>query len=739
MGGSSYSRLVRLGQDGTPELGIRPEANGPVRSMSIQANGKIVLGGEFTKIGYHPRNRLARLNSDLSMDVPFAPSVNGIVHSVTAQTNGKILVGGEFTYFSTYQVVNHQGIESRTTRNRFARLNEDGTVDDAFNPGVNGTVYSVAVQTDGNILVGGDFTEIGGEARNRLARLNPDGSLDTLAPGINGTVHVIAVLPDGKILLGGAFTTINGVTRNRLARLNSDGTLDPDFNPNADDVVYSIAIRTDGRIMVGGAFISMGGQLRYRLARFNSDGSLDNAFDLDADNTIYSVAVQQGGKVIAGGAFTFVGGQAQQYAVRLANSEAESQNLSADASGSRITWTRSGAGPEVHGVVFYGSANSAEWTSLGNGTRMTGGWELASGLSLPANANYYIKALGRTYGGINNAGDSVLESVRNIFLVPYTLNASAGANGVISPAGTVVVERGKDQTFTITPDAGYGAEVHVDGVTSAVSAGTATSYTFSNVVTNHTITAAFGSLVTGACGTDHGRTGLTSPPTELCAAGSASTLSNAWTWTCNGSFGGNSANCSAAIQTYVISASTGSERAGGAISPAGEVSVNHGSNKTFTIIPSEGYHITDVKVDDASVGVVNSHTFSNIEDSHTFIASFAVNTYTLTRSAGAGGSIFPEEDNPMVVNHGETWCFGIIPEPGYQVADVRVDGFSVGPVTRYNFYNVNASHTIAATFTPKAAASLIDTGFYPEADRAVTGVVVQPDGKIIVGGATFGP
>src|ERR1700682_6138513 len=114
---------------------------------------------------------------------------------------------------------------------------------DGFDPNANGTVYVVVVQPDGKILIGGDFTTLspnGGVAvtRNRIARLNPDGTLDTaFDPNANGIVHSIAVQADGKILAGGQFTSIGGQTRNRIARLNATTGSADSFDPNASSTV----------------------------------------------------------------------------------------------------------------------------------------------------------------------------------------------------------------------------------------------------------------------------------------------------------------------------------------------------------------------------------------------------------------------------------------------------------------------------------------------------------------------
>ena len=161
---------------------------------------------------------------------------------MAVQADGKVLLGGNFT------TLQPNGAASATTRNHIARVNADGTLDTGFNPNANDYVYSVAVQADGKVLLGGDFTTLqpNGAAspttRNRIARVNADGTLDTgFNPNANGTVYSVAVQADGKVLLGGNFTTLqpNGAasptTRNRIARVNADGTLDTGFDPNAND------------------------------------------------------------------------------------------------------------------------------------------------------------------------------------------------------------------------------------------------------------------------------------------------------------------------------------------------------------------------------------------------------------------------------------------------------------------------------------------------------------------------
>jgi hypothetical protein len=148
-----------------------------------------------------------------------------------------------------------------------------------------------------------------------------------------------------------------------------------------------------------------------------------------------------------------------------------------------------------------------------------------------------------------------------------------------------------------------------------------------------------------------------------------------------------------AINTFTITSSAGSN---GSITPNGATPVNFGANQTYAITPATGYHIVDVLVDGVSVGPVTTYTFTNVTATHTISVIFAINTYTITASAGANGSISP--NGTTSVNYGANQTYTITPVTGFHVADVLVDGGSVGAVTSYPFTNVTATHTISATF-----------------------------------------
>ena len=135
---------------------------------------------------------------------------------------------------------------------------------------MNNYVYTIAVQMDGKILVGGVFTRVGGQTRNSIARLDPTtGLVDSFNPNANHIVDEIAVQPDGRILVGGYFNNIGGQTRFHLARLDPATGMADSFNPNPNNFINTIALQTDGKILVGGRFISIGGQSRNNIARLD--------------------------------------------------------------------------------------------------------------------------------------------------------------------------------------------------------------------------------------------------------------------------------------------------------------------------------------------------------------------------------------------------------------------------------------------------------------------------------------
>ena len=253
----------------------------------------------------------------------------------------------------------------------------------------------------------------------------------------------------------------------------------------------------------------------------------------------------------------------------------------------------------------------------------------------PSIPNATTAASGVYHLTVNSCTTDVTTSA--VVTAPYTLTASAGAGGSISPSGATSANCFTNKTFTIAPASCFSiADVLVDGV----SVGAVSSYTFLNVQANHTIAASF-------------------------SANGPSTI-------------------------------TASAGPGGSISPSGAISVACGGSQTFAIAGDACHTIADVLVDGGSVGAVSSYTFTNVTTNHTISASFALINYTIAASSGPNGSISPSGAVPVGCGAGQTFTF--TPSIGYIVKDVLVDGGSVGAVPSYAFSGVSANHTISVTF-----------------------------------------
>lgn len=250
------------------------------------------------------------------LDPDFNPNANSDVFAVAAQSDGKILVGGNFSSLGG------------TPRSRLARLNVDGSVDSAFNPGASTTVSAIHAQPDGRIIVGGGFTTLAGAARVRLGRLLASGAIDpAFTAGVDGSVLSLAVQADGKVLLGGIFTVVNSTARVVLARVNGDGTLDTAFNPTFSGMfgpqlrIDVITVQPDAKILIGGTFINVNGAFSPGLARLNPDGSLDSTFSVGTGmSSVQAIVLQSDGRILVGGSFFTAAGQPRRNLTRLSAS-----------------------------------------------------------------------------------------------------------------------------------------------------------------------------------------------------------------------------------------------------------------------------------------------------------------------------------------------------------------------------------------------------------------------------------
>jgi uncharacterized delta-60 repeat protein len=309
--GTNRACIARLNTDGSLDASFDPGSgpksdivgNPAVSSLVVDGNGEVLIAGDFTSMSGTSRYGFARLNTDGALDLGFVPATSGndVVSCIALQTDGNILIGGNFA-----------------TDRHVALVDTNGNWNDAFNSGASNSVpsdvSSIAIQPDGKVLLGIASFTIGyfqWPFTNTIIRLNPDGSLDSsfnIGSGLDEAVYATALQSDGKILIGGSFTMFNGTNRGSIARLNTDGSLDTTFDPGtgANGSIGAIAVRPDGGILIGGGFTEFNGTNRYLLARLNTDGSLDLSFDPGSwtNDGVACIALQSDGKVLAGGTYS---------------------------------------------------------------------------------------------------------------------------------------------------------------------------------------------------------------------------------------------------------------------------------------------------------------------------------------------------------------------------------------------------------------------------------------------------
>jgi len=288
--------------------------NGSVSSIKLQPDNKILVGGQFNSYNGVSKNNIVRLNSDSNIDTTFVTGVGFSQRVLTFAlfTGGTILVGGD--WFTTYD-----GVPCPAS---FAKLDVNGTIDASFG-GSGADIYrrinTIAVQSDNKILIGGDLNVFNGSGAQKIARLNSDGTFDFSFTGsyngFNDQVSAIAIQGDGRIIVGGNFTSYSGISVNRIVRLNSDSTLDTSFSGatgvGADANIWAISIQGDGKIVIVGNFGTYDGNASAGIARINpADGTIDPSFLVSpgfgftyGGAQIYSISISASGNIWVGGYF----------------------------------------------------------------------------------------------------------------------------------------------------------------------------------------------------------------------------------------------------------------------------------------------------------------------------------------------------------------------------------------------------------------------------------------------------
>jgi uncharacterized delta-60 repeat protein/uncharacterized repeat protein (TIGR01451 family) len=358
--------IIRLNTDGTVDgtLNLGTGLSDLVKTIAIQPDQKIILGGDFISYQSTYANRIVRINPNGSIDGTFQlPGAYSIVEQLNVMPDSSIVFLGSNTspavpysfvklnadgtlnmatpvgvigysnWFDQFKVLSSgkfvvigQFDEFRgKDRGEIARLNSDFSLDGSFGPkpGFNGEIQRTLVQPDGKIYVGKAlYTESEVNVYNDtfvkgLVRLEADGTLDTtfhIADSLFVSVEIMARQADGKIVVGGMTKVFDGnsITNRNVVRFNSDGTLDPSFIPYVFTSweLHELLIQPDGKIILLGRLSVNNGSSFSNITRLNSDGTPDPTFIVGSgtDNVITAGTITNSGKIIIGGDFTSYNG-----------------------------------------------------------------------------------------------------------------------------------------------------------------------------------------------------------------------------------------------------------------------------------------------------------------------------------------------------------------------------------------------------------------------------------------------
>ncbi len=258
---------LKLNADGTRDTSFNPTIYAArnllyIYDLAVQPDGKIIIGGRYDASAGEPNAFVVRLNPDGSTDQNFnIHEENGrIVSALVLLPNGKILFAKSSPYPSLIK------------RSDVLRLNSDGSLDNTFKAGTgaNDRINTILSLPSGKILVGGRFIEFNGQKRQNLVQLNADGSVEPMNYTLNEEVLSLAVDGEGRILVGGNFTIINAgggnANRSYVARLidstqarrttrfdfDGDGRADIAVFGRAKEIGLSIEVRRALRLRRSG-------------------------------------------------------------------------------------------------------------------------------------------------------------------------------------------------------------------------------------------------------------------------------------------------------------------------------------------------------------------------------------------------------------------------------------------------------------------------------------------------------
>lgn len=307
-----FDGLKRLEENGRIDASFMPSkgSDRPIRVVKTLPDGKILLGGNFYGFNGVSNSSIIRLLNNGDVDMSFNSGIGAafrsdaqsdiLINAIEVQADGKIIIGGDFDLFDGYNY------------KKLVRLHPNGSVDTSFHigNGFSGAVESILAQPDGRIIVSGTFyyyDQYGANftSANGCIRLLENGLPDItfLSNVMSGYAHTIKLLPNGHLLLGGSIATYSGISVHNIIRINQNGQLDNTFNYNTGSIgtVYDLAFQEDGKLIVATSGNTINGQIQPTLYRFLTNGSLDNTFipgGMNQEVDSYQIEIQPDGKIL---------------------------------------------------------------------------------------------------------------------------------------------------------------------------------------------------------------------------------------------------------------------------------------------------------------------------------------------------------------------------------------------------------------------------------------------------------
>ena len=360
--GQSRNYVARLNSDGSLDNGFLT-GQGPntvVLAVEADPNGGVYIGGAFGSYNGIPTSHFAKLRDDGSLDLSWNVAPDNEVNLIRRQMDGTFLVLGSF------------GHVNGVARKNIARLHSDGSFDGLFNPGAyvtDGTINAAAVQLDGSVIIAGSFTTNSPVSRQYIARVSDDGTLDPTfnagyIGGVGGGVSIYAIASqlDGKLIVGGTFSSINGYSRLGIARLNTNGAVDTTFVPGtaAGTSFFGVTLLPDGSVLTSGA------------TRLTTNGNYDATFAPQPNTGLNAVAIQPDGRILVAGGFTFIAGTNINDIARLIGTSTNSPGFQFLAANRYFGTFLSGTLSNTYRMEWTTNVNTPSlWTPLFNVTLQT--------------------------------------------------------------------------------------------------------------------------------------------------------------------------------------------------------------------------------------------------------------------------------------------------------------------------------------------------------------------------------